>query len=247
MKITKLLFASLTLGLLVASCQNGLEEVLEQNAVLEKQATTRTNVIDELTEEQLAELTSITTVYTITGDDMICGTQQKEYKIESTPFGVTTIDWSYNTSLLSQVSSSGNKIKLTPASSSSGGDVTLTGIMRYSDNSIAGICTMAIGVNGPLRKYCTIHVYRASDNVEVYPHGNVYLEPNTLYYAYFSSSYAITNLSWEFSAVDPLYTVSYSHFCQFKTTDQGWTEVFVRGYYSSYNVNKLYVDEILYG
>ena len=247
MKNAFILSASLIVGFMVSSCQNVMEEFVCESEVQSKLATTRVNIIDELTEEELSELASITASYSITGVDMICGTQEEEYEIETTPYGVTTIDWSYNTSLLNVVSCGSNKIKLTPANSYSSGDITLTGIMRYSDNSIAGICTKTIGVNGPLKKYCTIHVYRASDNVEVYPHANVYLEPNTLYYAYFSSSYSISNLTWNFSAVDPLYTVSYGNFCQFKTTDQGWTNVTVSGCYSSYNVNKVYVEEILYG
>ena len=48
MKKSIKLLASLILGLLVASCQNGLEEVLEQNAVLDELAITRAGEDDEL-------------------------------------------------------------------------------------------------------------------------------------------------------------------------------------------------------
>lgn len=255
MKKIYYLFASLTLGLLMASCQNDLEEVINESIVQDELTTTRSEQgITEMTDEELETLAATASVYTITGSNIIGDPDSEEYTIPSIPYGTTSYVWNYNSNMLSCVSQSDNTIELEvlplTGSTTYYDDVLLSATMYNSTGTALGYAYKNVGVNGPLKSNFTIHVYRASDNVEVYPHGNVLLQPNTVYNAYFTplASTTVSNLTWIIDYEDTSYNYASSgYYRQFKTNSIGWTPIKVVGVCSPYTANKLLVDEYLYG
>lgn len=248
MKKIYYLCVSLSLGFMVASCQNGLEEVINESEVQDELATTRAEQeLTEMSDEEFEMLAATAIVLPITGEEMLGGTEQNTYSIDPIPHGTTSYTWSYDTTVLSCVSQNDNEITLQLANPSYGDDIRLMCTMRDSSNTVLGYAYKDIGINGPLKEYNTIHVYRASDFTEVYPHGNVLLQPNTVYRAYFYSSYAgnITNLSW--NAPGTTLIDSYNNYYEFRTGSSGTTSMTVSGVCSPYTVSKKLVVEILYG
>lgn len=215
MKITKLLFASLTLGLLVASCQNGLEEVLEQNAVQEKQATTRAEIetpVDEESTEEYAEGPAIS------GPKIITGTSSNTFSVIPPPNSVNTV-WNYSSYYFNHYYSDNTTLMISLKNANNSGDTTISATFYDSNNNVISKSWFFTGVNGPHSNDCSIRVLRSSDGAEVYPLHNVYMQPNTYYHAYFSTTTGgpNMNLTWSFYGNDVDIISQYGYTLYFKT------------------------------
>ena len=195
------LFASLTLGLLVASCQNGLEEMIDESEVQNELATTRAEIETPIDEEILEEYA---VGPTIDGPQIITNTNSKVYEVTPPNGSVNTV-WSISNSNLFNVIDSDEEqyiIKLTNTSSTA--DVTITATFYDSNNNVISQSRIYVGINGPHANHCSLQVVRSSDGVEVYPTHNAYMDPYSYYYAYFSSSsapYGMT-LDWQYQFID---------------------------------------------
>ena len=251
------LFASLILGLLVASCQNGMEEMINENAVQEEFATTRAE--DESSEdaqdtaivrpmlvsesEALKEVLRYAQGPVSSGEYIIGKYDENDYDIpDLSGLLVDSIVWSYNTNQFTKIDGSMNSIIIKLINPNSTTDATLTAYF-YRNGSIIAASYKSLGVNGPRINVASVQVIGSSDGLQYYPGG--YLEANTWYYAYFSCPYSVTPTSWVFSDAQ---NITYGgNQCHFQTTDAGGTTLAIWGKMSPYNVTKKFVDVTLVG
>lgn len=257
------LFASLTLGLFVASCQNGLEEVIDESAVQNEQAATRADEeensaaedeeiydvtivpVTETEDDMLEIMATYTSGPTINGSSIIGRYETVNYSFASVPVGTDHFAWSYDTSRFSGVTS-GKNLYLTLTDETSTVDITLYLYFYDSSNNILAVSSKPLGVNGPRLNSSTVRILRSSDGVEAYPSTAVRLEPNTYYYGYFNGLSSVFLTDWDFNGHatwinEPSYPV------HFLTDSQGWCFLDVYGYMSSYGVVKKLVSVTLYG
>lgn len=242
MKTAKLILASLTLGLMVASCQSGLEEVLEPSAVQDKQASTRA---DEDTPIGEVVIDRQATESGIAGPSIIGGTTSFAYTV-SPPAGTTTV-WSYSPLITLNTLYSDNSVLVVSLNyPNSPADEYIYARYYNADGSLNSIETKLVGINGPHKDWSSVRVERASDGVEAYPSTAVGMEPNTWYYAYLTVPYSVTISEWIFSNASDITYNNNKTQCHFKTDSQGWTSVQVKAKMSPYNVTKVILDKILY-
>ena len=251
MKTSKLILASLSLGLMVASCQSGLDEVLDPSAVQNELATTRSG--DEESENDLKSVKEQSrSVLNISGYQIISGTYQVTYTVTSNDVNVSSyyIDWDYDTSVLTETAGGdgmgSTTIKLKLSSSTYTGDTYLRVYLKSSSTgSVLYATTIYIGCNGPLANTSSVRVVRSSDGVEVYP-ALVGLSPETWYYAYFSNSQVPNmTLEWVFNHATIYSQTGYSVY--FKTDSYGWSFLTVNGKMSGSSVYKYLLGVTLYG
>ena len=187
MKKTFKLLVSLTLGIMIASCQNGLEEVIEESTVQDELATTRAEIETPVDEEILEEYA---VGPTIDGPQIIINTNSKVY-IVTPPTGSVNTVWSIsNPSLFNIIDEDDGQYIIKLINTSSTADVTITATFYDSNNNVISQSRFYVGINGPHVNHCSLQVVRSSDGVEVYPTHNTYMDPYSYYYAYFSSSSA---------------------------------------------------------
>lgn len=238
---------SLTLGLLMASCQNGLEEIINESAVQDELATTRAEDEEPSDDIQAAEARARDVGLNISGDRIISGTNEITYQAYYT--GSYYVDWEYNTSILYETAGGDgyNYITLKLLSSSNTSDTTLTVYLRsVYGGTILYATTINIGCNGPLAGTSSVRVVRSSDGVEVFP-SSIGLRPNTFYYAYFSNSMAYNmSLTWELNHAT-IYN-SYGYLAYFRTDNAGYSFLTVKGRMPYSSTDKIMIDDItLYG
>ncbi|MDO4186753.1 MAG: hypothetical protein Q4D30_09790 [Bacteroidales bacterium] len=220
MKKTFNLLASLTLGLLMASCQNGLEEVINESKVQDEQATTRAEE-DSSDDEEIPLRYPIGPA--ISGPSIITDTSPHTYSVHEPSDNNETV-WSYSSSIFSSCNTCSNDstLILTLKNANIAADATITATFHDTINNIVlSQSRFYIGINGPHYNDCSIRVLRSSDGAEVYPSHNVYLEPNTYYYAYFSTTSGGSNMSltWTFYDDDVDIISQYGYTLYFKTGD----------------------------
>lgn len=255
MKKTFKLFVSLTLGIMIASCQNGLEEVIDESAVQDELTTTRaedgsdaqdTAIVRPMLvseSEAIKEVLRYAQGPAIRGEYIIGKYDENDYDIpDLSDLVVDSIVWSYNTNQFTKIDGSMNSITLKLTNPNSTTDATLTAYF-YRNGSIIAASYKSLGVNGPRINVASVRVVGSADGVQYYPGG--YLEPYTWYYAYFSCPYSVTPTSWVFS--DAQYITSGGYQCHFQTTDAGGTTLAIWGKMSPYNVTKKFVDVTLVG
>lgn len=249
------LFASLTLGLLVASCQNGLEEVINESEVQDELATTRAEEDEPADDIQAAELRARDVGLDISGYRIISGTSEVTYTVSATSINVSNyyIEWIYDSGVLNKTAGSNGlgctSIKLKLLSSSNTSDTYLTVNLRNSSTGpVQYATTIAIGCNGPLAGTSSIRIERASDGLQVYP-SNPYigLRPNTYYYAYFSNTMTSNmDLQWDFYDYATVIW-DYDYSACFLTDYNGWTRLKVSGKMAGSSVYKEMLDIYVYG
>ena len=190
MKKTFRFLASLTLGFMVASCQNGLEEVINESEVQDELATTRAE--DDSSDDMPLRYE---VGPDIVGDYIICGTDTARFDVER-PSGTTTT-WEYSSSLFHKVFKDNSTLCLSLNNNNSIADATITAYFINSNQSINSVSRFYLGVNGPHYQHCSLRIIRNSDQIEVYP-SSIGLSPYTSYTAYFSCSTASNlSLTWE--------------------------------------------------
>lgn len=250
MKKTFNLLASLTLGLLVASCQNGLEEVINESEVQDELATTRAEE-EEPTDDLEAAIERTRSVdLDIEGYTIISGINEIPYDVTSDDLNLNNfyIDWDYNSSILYETDGGDGHdyIKLKLVSSTNTSDTYLRVYLRNTTTlAIEYATTIYIGCNGPRANTSSVRVVRSSDGVEVYP-ALVGLSPDTWYYAYFTNT-QVSNmtLQWVFNHVS--YYNQYGYTCYFKTDSTGWSFLTVNGKMTDSSVYKYMLGVTLYG
>lgn len=250
---------SLTLGLLMASCQNGLEEIINESAVQDELATTRAEdeePVDDLqaAELQAAELRGRSVGLEILGSRIISGTDEETFNVSvdtSLHINLNSYvkEWAYNSGILHKISGGGNSttITLNLLSSSNTSDTYLTiRLKNPSTGAVEYATTINIGCNGPLAGTSNIRVVRSSDGAEVFP-SSIGLRPNTFYYAYFSNSMAYNmSLTWIFNHAT-IYN-SYGYLVYFKTDSAGYSFLTVKGRMPNSSTDKTMINSItLYG
>lgn len=255
MKTSKLILASLTIGIMAASCQNGLEEVVEPSAVQNELASTRA-IINSFVNGDIipyngseSELLDYVSSYAqgpaIIGNYIIGDDDENEYYISTNSYSIDSVRFSYDTSkfTLVQKTATGIKIKLTDPDSTT--DATIVAYIYYN-GSITHASYKSLGVNGPRPEDCSVRVVRSSDGVEAYPSSAVRLEANTFYYAYFTSPVTVNLSTWDFHNHATIYDY-YNYVCYFKTDSQGWCFLDIYGYMTDYGVIKNLKSVTLYG
>lgn len=266
MKTNYIILASFSLGLMVASCQSGLEDVLEQSSVQNEQATTRaenkyteknnitvtsmpsTNSENETIETAISyiagpDITSDATYYNIIG-----GTEEVTYYFSSSiPSDVTSIQWEYSSGIFTEVNTTyaGITLKLTNSSSSTDGTLTAK---FYVGSTEKYRNSLSIGVNGPVTgSGGSLTIVRTSDSAVVYPFSNgAPFTPNTYYYGTFSSSYPVSLTEWDFNNQATILSQS-GYNCHFQTDSSTWWLLDIKGTMSPYNVEKTLYTAWLYG
>lgn len=242
MKTNYIILASLSLGLMVASCQSGLEEVIDESVVQDELASTRA-------EDDTSDNDEVPVRYAtgpeIDGASIIGGSGSFAYSVIP-PTGTSTV-WSYSPLIaFNTLYSDSNNLIVSLTSPNTGADAYI--YVRYynADGSLNSLDWKEVGINGPHKDWSSVRVERASDGVEAYPSTAVGMEPNTWYNAYLTAPNYVTITGWEFSnASDITYNYNKTQ-CYFKTDSQGWTSVQVKAKMSPYNVTKVILDKILY-
>lgn len=248
------LLSCFTLGLLVASCQNGLEEVIDESAVQDELANTRAeekSSSDDLppvviplvgdVDEIIANLRATSALVPLFGPSIIGGTSVGTYTVTLPPD--KSIAWGYNTSLLTTATGStttGLKLKL--INSNTATDTAVIVYIYNDDGSLYSYDVIYVGLNGPHANDCSMRILRSSDSVEVSPYN---LSPNTYYQAYFSTTTGGSNmsLSWSGSGVSVISNNGY--YCTFLTGTTGYGSLTVSGSMPSYGVNKTLLNSYL--
>ena len=244
MKKTFKLLASLTLGLMVASSQNGLEEVINESAVQDELATTRAEIETPVEEEIIEEYP---VGPTISGPLIISNTYSKVYSVTSPPTSTHTVWTISNPSLFNIIDEDDEQyiIKLTNTTSTA--DVTITASFYDSNSNVISQSQIYVGINGPHANHCSLRVVRSSDGLEVYPTHNAYMDPYSYYYAYFSSSsapYGMT-LDWQYTyANDDDGSTNYSSY--FQTDANGYVLLSLYGKMSGSSIWKKLMGVTLY-
>ena len=231
MKSKVFFLASLTLGLMVASCQSGLEEVINESAVQNEQPTTRAEIETPIDEEIIEEYA---VGPAISGPTIITGTNQVSF-IVSPPSGCDKTIWTHNTAIFNEHGNSKTALTVSLKNANTAADVTITATFYDINNNVISQSRFYTGINGPHYNHCSIRVIRSSDGAEIYPNHTAYMEPNTYYYAYFSTSTGGSmDLDWSFYDEGMEILSSYAHTLYFKT--------------GSYNYDCfLHVDGRMYG
>ena len=244
MKTLFKLFASLSLGLMVASCQSGLEEVIDESAVQNELAVTRAEIETPIDEEIIEEYA---VGPTISGPTIITGTSPYTYSV-TPPLGSTRTNWSYNTSIFNYGSSNNTTLMISLKNASTTADTSVTATFYDSDNNVISQSSFDTGVNGPHYNHCSIRVIRSSDGAEIYPNHTVYMEPNTYYYAYFSTSTGGSmSLDWSFYDEGMEILSSYAHTLYFKTGSYNYDcSLHVDGRLSGSSITKALLGVVLY-
>ena len=234
------LFASLTLGIMVASCQNGLEEVLDPSAVQDELATTRAEIETPIDEEIIEEYA---TGPAIDGPSIIGGSGSFTYSVIH-PTGTTTT-WSYPSNLFNVSYQDNDNLIVTLKNTNVDADAIIVARYYNSDGSLHSTYIKYVGINGPYKNTSSVVVVRSSDGAEAYPSTALRLEPNTWYYAFFSCPVTVSVTDWVFSNAE---NISFSGYqCHFKTDSQGWSFLQVKGKMSAFNVEKTLLDVTLFG
>lgn len=241
------LFASLTLGLFVASCQNGLEEVLEPSEVQGRLASTRAEEGTNEVGDGEEPLISSTIDLDINGYSIISGSNTQSYTITGNNLNSYYYCWNYNRNVLQVTDSTTTTItfRLVNSNSTANTSISVTAY-RKSDNLEVDAAYRDIGCNGPCANTSNIRIVRASDGLEVYPSNpSVGLRPYTYYYAYFSNSMASSmTLDWDLDYAFLDYSAGY--YAYFHTNDIGWTTVTVYGKMADSSVYKFMLSRIIY-
>lgn len=257
MKKHYFLLASLSLGLMVASCQNGLEEVIDESAVQDELANTRADEesandnapvvipLNDSADGFIENSRYTTSLVPISGPNVISGTEVGLFSVTLPPD--KSIVWSYNTNLLTLAPGStttGLRLKLINTNSTS--DTSVVVYIYNSDGSLYSSDAIQVGLNGPHANHCSLQVVRSSDGLEVYPTHNAYMEPYSYYYANFSSSvpYGMT-LNWQYTYAN--YTDnSTNNTSYFQTDDNGYVLLNIYGKMTGSSVWKKLMAVTLY-
>ncbi len=247
MKKNYLFLASLILGLMVASCQNGLEEVLEPSAVQDGLATTRSGYI---TQEQNESINSTDALYLsnteVSGAYIVRGSTSYTF-FTSNPSGTTT-DWEYDTSIFSGYSPTNTSISLSLIDPTVTADTYIKAVFKNADGTTHSMTSPHyVGINGPHWRHCSLRVLRSSDGVEVYP-STVGLDPNTGYYAYFTTSTGGTNmmLDWDFTNITNDTSYDHTYSCYFQTDSNGYCFLDIYGKMPGSSISKWLLGVTLY-
>ncbi|MBO7552557.1 MAG: hypothetical protein J6T82_00755 [Bacteroidaceae bacterium] len=250
MKKIYYLFASLTLGLLMASCQNGLEEVINESIVQDELATTRAENVESLDDLEAVMEQTRSVDLDIEGYTIISGINQIQYEVTSDDLNVNNfyIDWDYNSSILYETDGGDGHdyIKLRLVSSTNTSDTYLRVYLRNTTTlAIEYATTIYIGCNGPRANTSSVRVVRSSDGVEVYP-ALVGLSPDTWYYAYFTNTQVPNmTLQWDFNHATV--NINYGYTVYFKTDSTGWSFLNISGMMPGSSVYKHLLGVTLYG
>jgi hypothetical protein len=179
----------------------------------------------------------------LSGPAMVGGTQTGSYTVSNKPANAT-LTWSYDTNLLTQVSSSANGIVLKAKTATTIGDATVTAKFNRSGSS-EKTASKYVGVNGPHYMNVQLVVTRSSDGGQAYPSGG--LCPNTYYYASLSAPGAtLTNVNW--GASTQLVVLSSSNTqLYFRTLSQGWGTLNITASTTNYGVTKSILGVTLIG
>lgn len=254
MKKTFKLFASLTLGIMLASCQSGLEEVIDKSAVEDELATTRAEDENAADNIEAAESRARSVGLNISGYRIICGTEEVTYTVTGTGVNPSSyyVDWIYNSNVLLQTAGGdgmgSTTIKLKLLSSTSTSDTYLTVNLKNSSNgSVLFATTIYIGCNGPLAGTSSVRIVRADDGLEIYPSNpQIGMRPYTRYYGFFSNSMASSmNLNWEYNEnASEIWEDGYS-VC-FDTNSNGWVHLEISGKMPNSSVYKDLLETYVY-
>lgn len=172
---------------------------------------------------------------------MIGGTANGSFSVNLIPSG-STLSWTYNSDLLTLVSSSAKGIIVKPKTSTTTGDATITAKFTNSNGSVQTI-NHYVGVNGPHYRNVQLVVKKSSDGSEAYPSGG--LCPNTYYYAYLDAGTTLTNVNWGASSQLQVITASNSQL-YFKTLSQGYGTLSITAT-TTYGVTKSILGVTLIG
>lgn len=246
------LLSCLILGLFMASCQNGLEEVIDESAVQDELATTRAeDIVDNrsIDEQDLNEIIeSLAPTYStlsILGPGVVGGSDTIHYSI-TIPFGKTPT-WSYNTSIFTMTTNSTNSDKyfLLNYPNSTLNTSIIVYMRDVVDNSLYSYGVKDVGLNGPHPNDCSLRVVSSSTGIEVYPSGGN-VEPNSYYYAYFTTTTGgiNMNLNWNIDNATILSNNGYNVY--FKTDNTGSCYITISGSMPTYGFTKGLVDVHLF-
>lgn len=247
MKKIYYLCVSLSLGFMVASCQNGLEEVINESEVQDELATTRAGSIiqeqnESLNNNDIAYLSSTE----VDGAYIVSGSGSYYFFTEN-PTGTETT-WDYDTTIFSEESHTNTRITLSLINSSVTADTSIRAIFKYPDGTIHSITNHHyVGVNGPHWRHCSLRVLRSSDGVEVYP-STVGLDPNTGYYAYFTTSTGGPDmyLDWQFTNITNDTSYDHTYSCYFQTDSNGYCFLDIYGTMTGSSISKWLLGVTLY-
>lgn len=254
MKKNYFLFASLALGLMVASCQNGLEDVLEPSTVQDELATTRAEDENAADNIEAAESRARSVGLNISGYRIISGTDEVTYTVTGTDINPSNyyVDWIYNSNVLLQTAGGdgmgSTTVKLKLSSSTSTSDTYLTvNLKSSSTGSVLFATTIYIGCNGPLAGTSSVRIVRADDGLEIYPSNpQIGMRPYTRYYGFFSNSMASSMiLNWEYNGnASEVWKDGYS-VC-FDTNSNGWVHLEISGKMPNSSVYKDMLETYVY-
>jgi len=172
---------------------------------------------------------------------MVGGTNNATFTVTNKA-SYATLTWSYNTNLLTQVSSSANSIVLKPRTATTAGDATVTATLTYP-GGVQRSANRYVGVGGPHSMNVQLVVTASSDGSQAYPSGG--LCPNTFYYANLNAGTPLTNVNWGASSN---LNVNYSSNSElhFSTNSDGWGIVNITAT-TIYGVTKNILNVTLFG
>ena len=185
------------------------------------------------------------TPVSISGPNMIGGSTNGSYSINYIPYN-TTLTWSYNTNLLTIVSSSGKSIVVKPKTTTTVGDAAILAILT-DGNGNGKTIPYYIGVNGP--HYMDVQLLvKDTNGKEVYQSG-IGLCPNSFYYAYLTAhngNTTLTDVNWGASHQLNIFYAT-DRELQFRTSSEGWGMLKITGKTANYGVTKPLLGVTLVG
>jgi len=179
---------------------------------------------------------------TFSGPLMVGGTTSGSIIVTNKPANAT-LTWSYNTNLLTQVSSSANSIVLKPKTATTVGDATVTATLSYP-GGVQKSANRYVGVGGPHYMNVQLVVTASSDGSQAYPSGG--LCPNSYYYAYLDAGTTLTNVNWGASSHLNVISASNSQL-YFGTNSAGYGMLSITATVPAYGISKNILGVTLMG
>lgn len=178
----------------------------------------------------------------LSGVRMVGGAETASYSVNYVPY-YSSLEWHYDTNLLTLVSSSSKGIVLKPKTSTTTGDASVQA--RFLDiNGDVNSIYKDVGINGPHYKDVQLSVRKSSDGSEAYPSGG--LCPNSYYYAYLTvNGTYLTNVDWGASKELSVSSASNTQL-YFGTSSAGWGILNITAT-TSYGVRKNILGVTLFG
>lgn len=179
----------------------------------------------------------------INGSSIIYGSSNQSYTIDHIPANASSFSFSYNTQLLTLVSTAGRTIKVKPKTSTTVGDAYVAVQINFNSGSSKTVYKN-VGIGGPHYSDVTLTVTRASDGLEVYQSGYG-SEPNTYYYGHIAGLPSGYSLTWSSNELQIIY--SSGNQVYFKTSSLGWGLLNVSSVNNSTGVTKTLLGATLHG